>query len=160
MSTNDENSSLIETVSDDPNAPLKAGLRYGSWGLLVLVVVGLLVWWPFKGTPGLWGVLIGAAVGGGFVLTTAVSILVTIRLSPSAMMGALMGSWVVKMLIAIIVTASIRNMDFYDKGALVSMLIGAIVAVLGAELWGVLSTRTTYTNPVTGDEADDSTTDQ
>ena len=41
-------------------------------------------------------------------------------------------------------------MDFYDRGALVSMLIGAIVIVLGAEFYGVPRTRVPYVDEVAG----------
>ena len=131
----------------DSLAPLKNGLRYGIWGLLALTVLGLLVWWPQDGLPGLWGVLIGAGVGGAFILITAVVILTSVNLSPSATMAAVMGSWFIKMVAVIVVMAILREMDFYSKGALVSMLIGTIIAVLGTEVWGVMSTPTPYVEP-------------
>lgn len=152
MSTNDENSAADPAArkpqwEQSPSAPLINGLKYGTCGLAILLVVGLLVWWPFKGMPGLWGALIGAAIGGSFILITVLAILATSKASPSVVMAALMGSYLVKVVIVIGVTASIKNMDFYDKPALVSVLIGAIVLVLGGELWGVMSTRTTYVDP-------------
>ncbi|WOC11103.1 hypothetical protein [Gordonia sp. MP11Mi] len=157
MSTNDENpaADVPERKPQweaSPSAPLRNGLKYGSWGFGILLVVGLLVWWPFKGTPGLWGALIGAAIGGSFVLVTVIVILFTSKASPSVVMGALMGSYLVKVVIVIAVTASIKDMDFYNKPALVSVLLGAIVLVLGGEMWGVMSTRTTY---VDSDETTD-----
>ncbi|EGD56694.1 hypothetical protein [Gordonia neofelifaecis] len=157
MSTNDENEAPEPTPSGidsaaleeatDPTAPLKAGLKYGVCGLGILIVAGLLIWWPWKGVPGLWGVLIGAAIGGGFILITVITILLTAKASPTVVMGALMGGYLVKVVIVIAVTAILKDMTFYNKGALVSMLIGAIVLVLGSELWGVLTTRQTYIAP-------------
>ncbi|GAA4675029.1 hypothetical protein [Gordonia humi] len=158
MSTNDENPPAEAAASkpqweESPAAPLWNGLKYGSWGFAILLVVGLLVWWPYKGLPGLWGALIGAGIGGSFILITVITILLTSKASPSVVMGALMGSYLVKVIIVIAVTASIKDMDFYNKPALVSVLLGAIVLVLGGELWGVMSTRTTYVDS-------DKTTDQ
>ncbi|MGO3328285.1 hypothetical protein [Gordonia sp. (in: high G+C Gram-positive bacteria)] len=152
MSTNDESQAADAPQrkpqwEESPSAPLINGLKYGTCGLGILIVVGLLVWWPFKGMPGLWGALIGAAIGGSFILITVIAILLTSKASPSAVMAALMGSYLVKVVIVIGVTATIKNMDFYNKPALVSVLIGAIVLVLGGELWGVMSTRTTYVDP-------------
>ena len=148
MSNENELPDLPETTDEtDSAAPLRAGLKYGLRGLGVLLVVGLLVWWPWKGTPGLWGVLVGAAIGGGFILITVIAILLTAKASPSVVMGALMGSYVVKVAVVLVVMALIKEMTFYDKGALVSMLIGAIVAVLGSELWGVMTTRQLYVDP-------------
>ena len=165
MSTNDENElnraaddAVAEPPVDgvdvaaideatDPAAPLRAGLKYGVRGLAILLAVGLLIWWPWKGEPGLWGVLIGAAIGGGFILITVITILLTSKASPSVVMGALMGGYLVKVVIVIGVTAFLKDMTFYHKGALVSVLIGAIVLVLGSELWGVLTTRQVYVAP-------------
>ncbi|MGB3698386.1 MAG: hypothetical protein WBA05_13220 [Gordonia sp. (in: high G+C Gram-positive bacteria)] len=162
MSTNDENqlpepadhgvdrAALDEAT--DPTAPLRAGLKYGVTGLGLLLVAGLLIWWPWKGLPGLWGVLVGAAIGGGFILITVITILLTAKAPPTVVMGALMGGYLIKVVIVIAVTALLKDMTFYNKGALVSMLIGAIVAVLGSELWGVLTTRQTYVDPASSDE--------
>ncbi|MCF8590220.1 hypothetical protein [Gordonia liuliyuniae] len=155
MSTNDENAAVPDEADaserkaewEDPAAPLWNGLKYGVRGLGVLLVVGLLVWWPYKGLPGLWGVLVGAGMGGGFVLITVVAILFTSKASPSVVMGALMGSYLVKVVALIAVTALIKDMDFYNKAALVTMLLGAIVLVLGGELLGVMKTRQVYVDP-------------
>ncbi|QKT06847.1 hypothetical protein HUN08_06300 [Gordonia sp. X0973] len=132
----------------DPLGALKVGLRYGVIGLVLLIVIGLAVWWPLRGTPGLWGVLIGASVGGAFILITLVVVLVTSNLPPFTSMYVILGSWFLKMLAAIVVMAILKNMTFYDKGALVSMLIGTIVVVLGAEFYGVLRTRVPYVDEV------------
>ncbi|MCF8570631.1 hypothetical protein L5G32_10155 [Gordonia sp. HY002] len=166
MSTNDENADGTEPSDsaeaggadqpdaperqvewEDPAAPLWNGLKYGVRGFGILLVVGLLVWWPYKGLPGLWGVLVGAGMGGAFVLITVVAILFTSKGSPSVVMGALMGSYLVKVVALIAVTALIKDMDFYNKAALVTMLLGAIVLVLGGELLGVMKTRQVYVDP-------------
>ncbi|MFT4200733.1 hypothetical protein [Gordonia sp. (in: high G+C Gram-positive bacteria)] len=139
----------------DPLGALKAGLRYGLIGLVALTVIGLAVWWPSAGTPGLWGVLIGAGVGGGFILVTLLIVLTTSKLPPFTSMYVIMGSWFVKMVAVIALLAVLKNMDFYSKGALVSMLIGAIVIVLGAEMYGILRTRVPYVDEV----ADDASTE-
>lgn len=145
MSSNDE-SDLINHPQgvDDPSYSLKLGLRYGLIGWGVLTVLGLVIWWPWKGTPGLWGVLIGAAVGGGFVLITAVVVLASANLTPAGQMGALMSSYLVKVVIVLAVVAFLRDLTFYDKGALATSIIGAIVLVLGAEVYGVMQSKATY----------------
>ncbi|GED97445.1 hypothetical protein [Gordonia crocea] len=138
----------IVRATTDPLGALKAGLRYGALGLVALFVIGLAVWVPIAHTPGLWGVLIGAGVGGGFILVTILVVLGTAKLPPTTSLYIIMGSWFLKMVAVIVVMAILRNMTFYDKGALVSMLIGAIVIVLGAEFYGVLRTRVPYIDEV------------
>ena len=153
----DSGAESAETVYDSL-APLKNGLRYGLLGLLALTLIGLVIWWPIAGLPGVWGVLIGAGVGGAFILLTVITIMATTNLSPSITMAAVMGSWFVKMVVVLVVMAVLANMDFYSKGALVSMLIGAIIAVLGSEVWGVLTTRTPYVDPESSSTSADSDT--
>jgi hypothetical protein len=141
------------TAGYDSLAPLRAGLRYGLLGLIALILVGLAVWWPLAGTPGLWGVLVGAGVGGSFILLTVITIMATAKLPATMTMAAVMGSWFLKMVVVLVVMALLGRMDFYSKGALVSMLIGAIVAVLGAEVWGVMKTNALYVDdPESQDE--------
>ncbi|GAB11529.1 hypothetical protein GOARA_076_00390 [Gordonia araii NBRC 100433] len=139
----DDNPDILRATTD-PLGALKAGLRYGVFGLVALTVLGLAVWVPVAGTPGLWGVVVGAAVGGGFILVTILVVLATAHMPPTTSLYIIMGSWFLKMVAVIVVMAVIKNMDFYDRGALVSMLIGAIVIVLGAEFYGVLRTRVPY----------------
>lgn len=140
----------IVRATTDPLGALRAGLRYGSIGLVLLTVLGLAVWVPVAGKPGLWGVLVGAAVGGGFILVTIIVVLCTAHLPPTTSLYIIMGSWFLKMVAVIVLTGLIKNMGFYDKGALVSMLVGAIVVVLGAEFYGVLRTRVPYVDEVPG----------
>ncbi|MFT3714754.1 MAG: hypothetical protein QM774_02070 [Gordonia sp. (in: high G+C Gram-positive bacteria)] len=151
MSSNDESTGtdlppLNELEDFDSLAPLKKGLRYGVLGLIALTVIALAIWVPVDGLKGLWGVLIGAAVGGGFILITVVVIMATVNMSPSSTMAMIMGSWVLKMVVVLVVVGVLKQMSFYSTGALVTMLIGSIVAVLGAEVWGVLRTNQPYTD--------------
>jgi hypothetical protein len=146
----DDNPDILRATTD-PLGALKAGLRYGSVGLVALTLLGLAVWLPVAGTRGLWGVVVGAGVGGGFILVTIIVVLATAHLEPTTSLYIIMGSWFLKMVAVIVVMGIVKNMDFYDRGALVSMLIGAIVIVLGAEFYGVLRTRVPYVDEVAGE---------
>lgn len=142
-------SPLIRPVGDQL-APMRAAVRYGVVGLVVLTVAGTALAALVAGVPGVWGALIGAAVGGGFILFTAVSVLVSARL-PAATAGAVvLGGWLLKVLLALVVLVVLKGMDFYSTGALVGMIAGALLLVLGAEAFGVLRTRVPYLDPVGG----------
>ena len=88
--------------------------------------------------------LLGAAIGGGFVLLTALSVLVTANSSPSTTMAVVLGGWLVKVVLLIIVLLAIRGMDFYDNVALFMTVILALIIVLGTEVWGIITSRVTY----------------
>ena len=119
-------------------------VKFGALALAALTVISLVVWGLVGGAPGLWGVVIGAAIGGGFVLLTALSVLLTAGTSPSTTMAVVLGGWLLKIVLLVIVLLFIRDLDFFHRGALLTTVVLALVAVLGAEVWATVSTRTTY----------------
>lgn len=129
---------------DDPQAPLKRALKLGGWALVLLTIVSLAIWGGMRDLPGIWGVLIGAAIGGGFVLLTVISVLATANTSPSTTMAVVLGSWMLKLIVLIVVLFVLRGMDFYDTAALGVTVILALIVVLGSEVWGIMTTRATY----------------
>lgn len=127
-----------------PDAPLKAALRYGLIGLGVLVVLSGAIGAAAAGMPGLWGALIGSAIGGGFILTTAAVVLFGAKLPPSTAGMVMLASWVGKMLVALLVIAILNQFDFYDRMVLFLTVLGALFIVLGAETYGVVRQKVPY----------------
>lgn len=121
-----------------PDAPLRAALRYGLIGLVVLIVLASAIAAAMAGWSGVWGALLGAGIGGGFILTTAAVVLFGAKLPPGTAGLVMLGSWVGKMLVALVVIAILKNFDFYSRGALFLTVLGALIIVLGAETYGVL----------------------
>ncbi|WP_433613343.1 hypothetical protein [Prescottella agglutinans] len=148
----DSVTSTPEPYSSDPTAALRRGLRYGALALIALAVGGVIIASLFAGVAGLWGALIGAAVGGGFILCTALAVLLTAKL-PAVTAGAvLLGSWLLKMILAIAVLAILDPLDFYNREAMVIVIVLSLVIVLGAETYGVLQTKVPYVTPTDSDE--------
>ena len=131
---------------DDPRRPLLRAVRFGSIALAILTVISLAVWGGMRDLPGIWGVLIGAAIGGGFVLMTAASVLFTSSTNPATTGAVVLGSWLLKIVVLIIILAIIRDMEFYDRMALLVTLIIALIVVLATEVWGVITAKVTYVN--------------
>lgn len=134
-----------------PDAPLRAALRYGLIGLAVLVVGSIAIATAVAGTPGMWGAVLGSAIGGGFVLTTAVSAVVASKLTPSTGAYVMLGGWFAKMLIALVVVGVLRRFDFYSGPALFFTVVGAVLLVLGAEMYGAVRQRVPYVTTRAGD---------
>ncbi|PXY13398.1 hypothetical protein [Corynebacterium striatum] len=112
--------------------------------LVAITILSLAVWGGMRGLPGIWGVVIGAGIGGGFVLLTVVSVLAASKTSPTNTIIVVMGSWLVKILVLIIILAVIRDLEFYDKMAMFVAVVLALLATLGTEAWGVVSARVSY----------------
>ncbi|WP_330183087.1 hypothetical protein OHB26_05155 [Nocardia sp. NBC_01503] len=124
-----------------PDAPLRAALRYGLMGLAVLVVVSAILSSIIAGMPGLWGALIGAAIGGGFILTTAASVLFSAKIESGLQGIVILGSWVGKIVLVLAIVAILKRFDFYSPVALFLTVVGALLIVLGAETYGLLRQR-------------------
>ncbi|WP_309297309.1 hypothetical protein [Lolliginicoccus levis] len=131
----------------EPSEPLRAAVRYGAYGLVVLAIVGVVAGFLFAGLPGVWGALLGAALGGGFILFTAVSVLFSERLPMVTGGAVVLGGWAIKMLLALIVFATLSRFTFYSQPVMALVVIGALVLVLGAETYGVLKHRVPYVQP-------------
>ncbi len=124
-----------------PDAPLRAALRYGVAGLVALVVVSAVLGSIIAGMAGLWGALIGSAIGGFFILTTAALVLFSAKLESGIQGMVMLASWVGKLLVVMIVIAVLKQFDFYSRGTLFLTVIAALLIVLGAETFGLLRQR-------------------
>lgn len=136
-------------VSDDGDIadhrrPLLRAARLGGIGIAVLTVISLAAWGGTRDIEGIWGVLIGAAIGGGFVLATVGIVLLTSNTTPQMTMIVVLGSWLVKFIVALVILLLIKDMDFYDHTAMAVTVILALVVGLATESLGVLRTTTTY----------------
>lgn len=130
-------------------AALRRAVRLGMLALVVLAVVSAVVWTLVDGTPGLWGALMGAGIGGAFVLTTAVVVIATARSAPQTTAAVLLGTWLLKLVVAIGVVAVLDRFDFYSRPAFAVTIVAALIVVLAGETWAILKTRTPYVEPVT-----------
>ncbi|MFF3569318.1 hypothetical protein ACFYXQ_16230 [Nocardia jiangxiensis] len=136
-----------------PDAPLRAALRYGIAGLIALVVISCVLATIIAGLPGLWGAVIGSAIGGFFILTTAALVLFSAKLESGIQGMVMLGSWVGKLLVVLVVVAVLEHFDFYSRMALFLTVVGALLIVLGSETYGVLRQRVPVITPP-GDASD------
>ncbi|MCL1900437.1 MAG: hypothetical protein FWG11_08025 [Promicromonosporaceae bacterium] len=96
---------------------------------LAAVGAGLGAW--LAGWPGVWGALLGAGFAAMFCAGTILAMAWTIDATPLAMSAAMMGAWLVKIIVLIAVLAFIRDMDFFSPQALFAVVaLGAIGSAL------------------------------
>lgn len=134
--------------ADSPHtAGLRKAVRFGALALAVLAVVSAAAWTAIDGTPGLWGALMGAAVGGAFVLTTAIVVIATAHSAPQTTAAVVLGTWLVKLLAAMGIVAVLSRFDFYSRPAFAVTVIAALIVVLAVETWAILKTRAPYVEP-------------
>jgi hypothetical protein len=142
---------MTDTADQHTESAHTAGLRravaLGAGALAVLMVLSAGLWWAVDGLPGLWGALLGAAIGGAFVLLTAIVVIATARTSPQVTGAVLLGTWLLKLIVAIGVVAALKPLDFYSRRAFALTIVVAMVVVLASETVAVLRTRAPYVEP-------------
>lgn len=137
------------------HAPFLAALKYGGGGLIVVAVASSIISYLAAGSKGLWGALIGAAVGGAFIIATVLVMYLLRNAPPTTTGGVLMGSWLVKLLVAIGVMVVLRGMDFYNDKALVLTIVATLIVMLTAETMAIVRTKVPYVDPESSSETSD-----
>ena len=98
--------------------------------------------------PGLWGALLGAAIGGVFVLLTVVVVIATANTSPTVTGAVLLGTWLLKLIVAIVAVAALKPLDFYSRPAFALTIVIAMVVVLATESVAIIRHRAPAVEPV------------
>ncbi|GAA4721336.1 hypothetical protein GCM10023216_08130 [Isoptericola chiayiensis] len=112
-----------------------------------LVVIGGLVGWLVAGTAGLWGALVGAGLAAFFCATTIWSMQRTVGKSPTTMAATVMGAWLAKIVVLVVVLVLLRGADFYDPYVLfVVLAVGAVGSAL-LDYQAVRGARMPYVQP-------------
>lgn len=151
-------SAAVSEKQQDPipqHAPFVAAIRYGVTGLVAVAVIGSIVSYVLAGSQGLWGALIGAALGGAFILATVLTMYWMRNSSPTTTGAVLLGSWLLKLIVAIAVMAILRDMDFYNKYALVFTVVAALFVCLAAETMAIMKTNIPYVVPESTEATDE-----
>jgi hypothetical protein len=122
-------------------------LRVGGIASAIALPAATLLGFLLGGGPGAWGALIGMGLAVAFFAVTIGVALVTARMDPTRLGIWVLGSWLVKMVLLIVVLALLRDADFYSRPALfVALLIGTAGSLL-LEARIVVTTRVPYVEP-------------
>ncbi len=119
------------------------------WTLIAaaaIAVVGGVIGYFTAGMPGLVSALIGAGLAALFAVITVVAILLSQRYSPLAFLGFVMGSWLIKLGLFLVLMLVIRGQDFIDPVVLFASIVAAVVATLAIDAIFVLKARIPYTD--------------
>ncbi len=127
--------------------PMRRVLRAGALAALVAVPAAAAVGFLLAGWPGVWGALIGIGIAVTFFAITVAAALLTAGLDVSTLGIAVLGSWLVKMVLLIIVLVLLREADFYHRPALFLALLVGTIGSLVIEALVVTRTQVPYVEP-------------
>ncbi|PFG43984.1 hypothetical protein ATJ88_2700 [Isoptericola jiangsuensis] len=136
-----------DEVQTHERAMLRRAMRSTLLLVGALVVVGGAVGLLVAGTAGLWGALVGAGLAAFFCATTIWSMQRSVGKSPTVMAGLVMGTWMAKIVVLLVVLVVLRGADFYDPYVLfVVLAVGAIGSAL-LDYQAVRDSRMPYVQP-------------
>jgi hypothetical protein len=127
--------------------PMRRVLRVGALAAAVALPVATLLGWLLGGAPGAWGALIGMGLAVAFLAITVVVALATARMAPTQLGMVVLGSWLVKIVLVIVVLAVLRGQDFFSEAALFVALLVGTAGTLLLEARIVATTRVPYVQP-------------
>ena len=116
-------------------------LTYTGLLALVIAVVGGGLGYAFAGTDGLWSALVGVALAVVFAGITAASMLVAIRFRLAAFFGIVMGAWLLKLVIFVVLLVLVKDQPFVNDVVLFLALVGSIVGTLAIDALVVVRGR-------------------
>ncbi|KQM25365.1 MULTISPECIES: hypothetical protein [unclassified Frigoribacterium] len=124
-------------------------LKYTGALALVIAVVGGGLGYLFAGTDGLWSALVGVGLAILFAAITAASMLVAIRFTLGAFFGIVMGAWLLKLVIFIVLLVVLRDQPFVDDVVLFLALVVSIIGTLAVDALVVVRGRLSYVSDAT-----------
>jgi hypothetical protein len=125
--------------------PMRRVLRIGLIAFLVALPVAVLIGYLVAGAAGAWGAAIGMGIAVGFFTITVGVALGTAAMDATGLGASVLGSWLIKMVLLLVVLAVLRDADFYSRPVLfISLLIGTIGALV-LEALVVTRTQVPYT---------------
>lgn len=124
--------------------PMQRVLVVTGVGLAALIPLATLAGWLVGGGDVAWGVLLGLLIPAVFFGLSVVVALATVRLSGGAFGAVVLGSWLVKVILLVVVLAALDGATFYSRPAFLVAFGVGVVGWLAAEWAVVTRTRTPY----------------
>jgi hypothetical protein len=128
-------------------------LTYTGLLALAIAVVGGGAGWLTAGSDGLWSALVGVALAIVFAGITAGSMLIAIRFRLAAFFGIVMGAWLLKIVVFVVLLVLVRDQPFVDDVVLFLALVVSIVGTLVIDALVVVRGRLPHVSDVTLPEA-------
>ncbi|TFB99833.1 hypothetical protein E3O42_13165 [Cryobacterium adonitolivorans] len=132
-------------------------LKYTGLLAIAIAVIGGGLGYLFAGTDGLISALIGTALAVLFASITAVSIIGAMRFDIAAFFGIVMGAWLLKIVVFIVILALLRDAPFVHTMVLFLTVIAGAVGTMLIDVIVVFRSKLGYASNVTLPSSPDET---
>jgi hypothetical protein len=116
---------------DDLNSVMTRVLKFGLFLVLGISLIGSLVGFFVAGISGVFGALVGGSAVLIFTGMTALSILFGAKLPLAGFVGTVLGGWLIKMVLFLIIFTLIDNADWLTQEARPVVFFTIVAAVVG-----------------------------
>jgi len=148
---------VVRGANVDAKKILTDVLRYTGLLAILIAVVGGGLGFLFAGSTGLISALIGTALSVLFASITAASIIGAMRFDIAAFFGIVMGAWLMKIIVFIVILALLRDAPFVNTIVLFVTVIAGAVGTMLIDVLVVFKSRLGYASNVVLPNAVDDT---
>ena len=106
-------------------------LKLGSLLVLAIALLGSLVGFLVMGTSGVYAALIGSGAAFLFTALTALSVLIGSKLNLAGFLGAVLGGWLVKMVLFLIGFSMLNKAEWLTRESRPIVFFTVVAAVIG-----------------------------
>ena len=106
-------------------------LKLGSLLVLAIALLGSLVGFLIIGTSGVYAALIGSGAAFLFTALTALSVLIGSKLNLAGFLGAVLGGWLVKMVLFLIGFSMLNKAEWLTRESRPIVFFTVVAAVIG-----------------------------
>lgn len=131
-------------MQDSVQTVLARVLKYGFALTMAIAVLGAGIGFFLAGIHGVWAGLTGSAIAFAFSGLTALSVYFGSKFNLGVMMAMVLGGWVIKMVLFLILFAVLRQFDWLDQSSgpvLFFSLVAAVILGLLLDIWLVTKAR-------------------
>ncbi|MHA6668821.1 hypothetical protein ACX3O0_08105 [Homoserinimonas sp. A447] len=127
---------------------LKKVLLYGAILAVAIAVIGSIVGYVTVGSVGISSALIGTVMAVVFLAITALSILVAGKYSLGAFFGIVMGAWLLKFVLFLVLIFILKDQPWLNAQVMFLSIVAAVVGTLVVDVVVVARSRMSYVSDI------------
>lgn len=131
-------------MAENVGSVLSKVLKLGALLTLAIATLGSAAGYLVAGLPGVWAALVGSSASFAFMALTTLSVSIGSRLGTGGLMGLVLGGWLVKMLLFMVLFAYLNQAEWLSNQARPIVFFTVVAAVLGGlalDGWVVAKSR-------------------
>lgn len=128
---------------------LKKVLLYGALLAAAIAVIGSIIGFLVVGPVGVVSALIGTAMAVLFMAITALSILIAGRYSLGAFFGIVMGAWLLKFIVFLVLIFVLKDQPWLNPQVMFLSIVAAVIGTLAVDVIVVARSRMSYVSDIT-----------